>query len=50
MKDEYTPERTPSLENICGFDDCSECPYFLQFDICRTEYATNLYFWEEEAL
>ena len=34
MKNGYTPEYPQPPEEICGTVDCSECPYFLRFDIC----------------
>jgi len=30
-------------DEICGTLDCLECPFFTRFDVCATEYCTNLY-------
>jgi streptogramin lyase len=30
-------------ENIACADGCKECPFFLRFDACMPEYATNIF-------
>jgi len=31
------------VNEICGTLDCSECPFFYRFDVCRPEDCTHLY-------